>query len=43
MKPKLVKSNGLWHCALASALRGFIGLGSTPSDAYKDWEQGGVR
>lgn len=43
MKPKLIKSNGIWHCALVSALRGFVGLGYTPADAYKDWEQGAGR
>lgn len=43
MKPKLIKRNGIWLCALVSALRGFVGLGYTPADAYKDWEQGACR
>ena len=43
IKPKLIKSNGLWHCALVSALRGFVGLGYTPADAYQDWLNGGAR
>ena len=43
MKPKLIKSNGIWHCALVSALRGFVGLGSTPDAAYMDWQMGGAR
>lgn len=43
MKPKLIKSNGVWHCALDSALRGFVGLGSTPAAAYSDWQTGGAR
>lgn len=43
MKPKLIKSNGIWLCMLDSALRGFVGLGSTPAAAYSDWQTGGAR
>lgn len=35
MKPHIKKIYGLWYCRAQSSRR--IGLGYTPSQAYKDW------
>lgn len=37
MNPRIIKICGVWHCGIKGIANRYIGLGFTPSDAYRDW------
>ncbi len=41
MKPRIIRICGVWHCAIQGIKNHWIGLGFTPSDAYRDWVRHG--
>ena len=37
MKPHIKRIYGVWHCGIKGISNRYLGVGFTPSAAYRDW------
>mgnify|MGYP007007268334 CR=1 FL=1 len=37
MKPHIKMVYGVWHCGIKGIPNRYLGIGDTPSAAYRDW------
>lgn len=43
MKPRIKLMQGIWQCGLPNLWGKYMGHGSTPLEAFRDWLRGGRR
>ena len=41
MKPHIKRIYGVWHCGIKGIPNRYLGIGFTPSAAYRDWVRHG--